>query len=142
MDSIRNQIWAEALYRYNAGETVQGNVPIFYSPSVTPPQVPRRVANIWRGSPSIVANKLEKDADHQATGVVFRDPTKGYSMDELVQGFLQADAMYSLENTVSVHQIVNFRRQNSAQLTACLKELGMVNRKATKKKVSRWFRGE
>ena len=141
MDSIRNQIWAEAIHRYKLGEQYR-EIPRVLQPIRDAAAGAKAGSEHLEGFTEYVADKLEKDANHQATGVVFRDPTKGYSMDELVQGFLQADAMYSLDNTVSVHQIVNFRRQNSAQLTACLKELGMVNRKVTKKKVSRWFRGE
>ena len=141
MDSIRDQIWAEALHRYNAGEQYK-EMHQFLQPIRDAAAGAKAGSEHLEGFTEFVSEMLERDAANLAAGSpVARDPLKGYSMDELVTAFLAKNEIFG-GGTVPTDKVVNFRRQNSAQLTACLKELGMVNRKITRKKVMRWFRGE
>ena len=140
MDAARDQIWAEALHRYNAGERFQ-EIPEHLREIRDAAAGAKAGSEYLEGFTEFVSGKLEKDAIDQSVGVVFRDPTKGYSMDELILGFLEYSEVPLTTNTVSNGQVVTFRKQNSAQLTACLKQLGMVNRKTGKQRVMRWFRG-
>ena len=140
MDACRDQLWAEALHRYNAGERFQ-EIPEPLREIRDAAAGSKAGSEYLEGFTEYVSNRLDRDDTDRAGGVVFRDPDKGYSMDELVLGFLEHSEVPNTGNTVSNGQVVNFRRQNSAQLTSCLKQLGMVNRAATKKRTMRWFRG-
>ena len=138
MDAAREQIWAEAMQRYNTGEKFK-EIPRVLHEIRDAAAGAKAGSEHLEGFTEYVADKLEKDAADTAAGSpVAKDPSAGYAMDTLIEGFLNKNVIDM--NTASVGQIVNFRRQNSAQLTACLKLLGMVNRKVTKKKVSRWFK--
>ena len=138
MDDIRDQLWAEALYRYNAGERFQ-EIPEALQPIRDAAAGAKAGSEYLEGFTEYIADRLEKDDTDRAAGVSLRDPSKGYSMDELIEGFLKKNDVMNISE-VSVDRVVSFRRQNAAQLTACLKQLGMVNKPVGKKRAMRWFR--
>ena len=126
LDTHRDQIWAEGLHRYRAGERFEELPESLHALRDAAAQSKAGNGHLDHFF-EMVAGQLERGG---ASG--------GLALHELVTGFLTTwDGLEP--RTPDGGRVSEFVHKNSSALAAGLKDLGLVQRKVGKSKLRRWF---